>query len=157
VTTRPPDDRERDSRTRKDARGFSLPWFSNHQYRSAIALLAGLLVAVAVAVYLWTSDGGSDRAATAAPERGVACPALHNAFEQRQAGNEAAFRRSVDEAARAGEQALDRSGQVFGEPEEIAITLQYALAEEAGGDQAGSYLAQAQKACERLGRWGGGS
>jgi len=85
----------------------------------------------------------------------VACPALREAFEQNQAGNDAAFRRAVDAAARAGEQALDRSGQVFGRSEEIALELRYALTE--GPDRARKdgtlYLEQARKACEQLGRW----
>jgi hypothetical protein len=154
VTADPPDVQDREAGP-KNTRALFRSWFHTTAQRSAIALVAGLLLAGGVAVYLWTSDEGSDRPATAAPERGVACPGLREAFDQNQAGNDAAFRRAVDAAARAGVQALDRSGQVFGRPEEIALELQYALTE--GPDRARKdgtlYLEQAGKACEQLGRW----
>jgi len=121
-----------------------------------MAVLAGVFVAVAVAVYLWTSDGGSDRPAPVPHEkRGVACPALRDAFEETQAGERESFRQSVDEAVRAGEEALDRSGQVFGQPERIAIELQYALATNAGqtSTELMRLLENARSACLRLGRW----
>jgi hypothetical protein len=155
MTTEPPDAQERETGPRNDAGRFFPSWFSKPQYVSTIALLAGLLVVGAVAVYLWTSDGGSDRPATAAvPERGVACPALREAFEQSKAGNSAAFRELVDEAAQAGEESLDRSGQVFGRPEEIALELEYAIG--AGNSPAtdvSTLLEDARDVCTRLGRW----
>jgi len=155
MTTEPPDVQDREAGPRKNTQTPFRGWFHTTAQRSAITLVAGLLLAGAVAVYLWTSDGGSDRPATAAPERGVACPALREAFEQNQAGNDAAFRRAVDAAARAGEQALDRSGQVFGRPEEISVELQYLLTEESDTRRTGAarYLTQAQEACDRLGQW----
>jgi hypothetical protein len=119
-----------------------------------IGLFVGLLVAGAVAVYLSTSDGDSGRPATAPPKRGVACPALRDAFEQSQAGNQAAFRRSVEAAARAGEGSLDRSGQVFGRPEEIALELEYAITKrDSGTTSVPSLLNDARVVCARLGRW----
>jgi hypothetical protein len=157
MATEPPDAQNRETEPQKDTRRFFGEWFHNPQFRSMVELLAVLLVAAAVALYLWTSGGGSDRPATAAPETGVACQALQEAFEQDQAGNEVAARQSVDAAARAGEHALDRSGQVFGQPEKIAIELRYLLATESdrGRSQAARYLARARQACERLGRWPG--
>jgi uncharacterized membrane protein YccC len=157
MATEPPDAQDRETEAQKDGRRFFGKWFHNPQYRSMIEVLAVLLVAAALAVYLWTSGGGPDRPATAAPATGVACQALREAFEQNRAGNKVAARQSVDVAARAGEQALDQSGQVFGQPEKIAIELRYLLATESdrGRSQAARYLAQARQACERLGRWSG--
>jgi hypothetical protein len=155
MTTEPPDVRERESEPSKHARRLLPEWSRRPQ---TIDFIVGLLVAGAVAVYLWTSDGGSDRPATARPQRGVACPHLREAFEQREAGNEVALRRSVGAAARASEEALNRSGQVFGRPEEIAIELQYVLAEDSNRARkdVAMYFAKAQTACEQLERWGSG-
>jgi hypothetical protein len=155
MTTEPPDVRERESEPSKHARTLLPEWSRRPQ---TIAFIVGLLVAGAVAVYLWTSDGGSDRPTAASPQRGVACPHLREAFEHSEAGNEVSARRSVDAAARAGEEALNRSGQVFGRPEEIAIELQYVLAEDSkrARKDVARYFAQAQTACEQLERWGSG-
>lgn len=154
MTTEPPDAQERETGPRNDARRFFPSRFSKPQYVSTIALLAGLLVVGAVAVYLWTSDGGSHRPPTAAPERGVACPALRRAFEQSKAGNSAAFREWVDEAAQAGVASLNRSGQVFGRPEEIALELEYAIgAGNAPATEVSTLLESGRNACMRLGRW----
>lgn len=122
-----------------------------------IGFVAGLLTAAAVAFFLWISGNDPDSSPTAAPKKGLACPQLREAFEQSEAGNEDAVRRSVRAAARAGERALDRSGQAFGRPEEIALELEYVLAE--GGDRASRdvarFMDEAEMACKRLGRWSG--
>lgn len=112
---------------------------------------------VPVAVYLWTSGEEPDRPVVEAPERGLACPDLREAFEQSEAGNEEALRGSVHAAARAGEQALDRSGQVFGRPEEIALELEYALTKKGGkaSRDVARLMGEAEKACESQGRWAG--
>jgi hypothetical protein len=147
MTTQPPKDEARTTGSRARLQAW-LP---------RIALIAGLVAAAAVGGYLWLSGGGggSSPPATAAPKRGVACPQLREAFEQNQNGNEPGLRRSVTAAARAGEQALDRSGQVFGRPEEIALELQYVLTGERDRPrkEVAMYLGQARRACERLGRW----
>jgi hypothetical protein len=87
--------------------------------------------------------------------RGVACVQLRQAFDQSQSGNDEALRRSVAAAAHAAEESLNRSGQVFGPPEKIALNLEYALADQSSKarEDAKKYLVQAREACERLGRW----
>jgi hypothetical protein len=124
-----------------------------------VGLAVGILVAVAVAGYLWLSDGASTSETADAPqpqaaEQGVACPHLHEAFIHSQAGDIEAVGRSVDAAAQASEQALQQSGQEFGRPEEIAIELQHLLETTNGtsGD-ANQYWVDARAACEDLGRW----
>jgi hypothetical protein len=124
---------------------------------STIALLAGLIGAALIAGYLWLSDGDespSRPSAAAAPERGVACPQLREAFVHSRNGDEDGLLRSVNAAARAGERALDTSGQSFGRPEEIALELQYALSKimSIRDRRVRTLLEQAQEACEQPGR-----
>jgi hypothetical protein len=115
----------------------------------------GLAVTVGIAVYLSRTGGESDRhATTTQPERGVACPYLRQADQHTLDENIRALRRSIAAAARAGEAALDRSGQVFGRPEEIAIELDYSLAQSRGKVTAkiSDLLADARTACRQVNR-----
>lgn len=127
-----------------------------------VALVAGVIAAVAVGGYLWLagddSPGAGETADARKPvvaEEGVACAYLQEAFTHRQAGNTSALRRSVDEAAQASEQALQQSGQEFGIPEKIAIELKHALiqpSDTTAGDVA-RYFDKAREACEEMGQW----
>lgn len=121
-----------------------------------IALGAGLLVAAGVGGFLWASNPDSDHPRAAPrPETGVACPGLRKAFAYHQSGNFKELRRSVATAAAAGTNALDRSGQVFGRPEEIAIELDYLLtqARSSAATDVANYFRQVRVACEHVGRW----
>jgi hypothetical protein len=117
-------------------------------------LLAGLVVAGAIASLLWVMDEKPSRAVPPpSPKRGVACPDLHRARFHHRSGNEMALREAVDTAARVGELALERSGQIFGRPEEIALELQSVLSRGGGrtNDQVADLLAESQTACALAG------
>jgi hypothetical protein len=116
-------------------------------------LAAGWFVAIAVALLLSMSKHGSHDQSPRVSRTGVACPDLREAFAYSVSGEEAATRRSVEAAARAGELALDRSGQTFGRPEEIAIELRYALAAEAPTTRTQSLFEEARRDCTALGHW----
>jgi hypothetical protein len=123
--------------------------------KTAVGILIGLGVISAVVGYLVLSgDGSQQPAAAPTPKRGVACPHLRKAYEQRLGGNEDAASTSVRAAARAGEAALDKSGQAFGRPEEIALELEYAISNgHAPATDVSTLLEHARDACRRLGRW----
>jgi hypothetical protein len=119
-----------------------------------IALVGGLVVAaVVVAVPLMDSDD-PDPAATGdtGPEQGVACPFLREAFEAFEAGDDAAFVEAVRVAARESELTLERSGQVFGDPEDLALRIRAAV-EDGGRSGLESLLAEGESLCTALGRW----
>lgn len=121
----------------------------------SLALGAGVLVGgVAVAVLLLRGDG-SDLSPATKPERGIVCPHLQEAAEEVEAGNETAFVEAVKIAAREAELVLERSGQLFGRPEELALDLRAVVAEvgEFRINKVERPLAQAQESCHRLGRW----
>jgi hypothetical protein len=123
--------------------------------KTAIAVLVGLGMIGIVVGYLAFSDRESDQPSVGdGAQEGVACPHLRDAYDRRLEGKETAVRGAVEAAARAGEAALDRSGQVFGRPEEIALQLEYAITE---GNRAATnvsrLLENARDACIRLGQW----
>lgn len=121
------------------------------------ALAGGVVVgAVVIALLLFDSDGLDPAPGEGAgPEQGVACPFLHDAFEEFEIGNETAFAKALRIAARKAELTLERSGEVFGDPERIAVEL--------NSDVTGSRtvsmakieksLEDAQQACTMLARW----
>jgi hypothetical protein len=85
-----------------------------------------LAVAGGVAAFLFFSsdpDPPNDQAAAA---QGLACPDLQTAAAAYERGDQAEFDRAVAQAAEVAEQTLQTSGQVFGEPESIALELELA-------------------------------
>lgn len=119
-------------------------------------LIAGLLVAfVAVAAVAGQLLNRRPDELTAPPVRGEACPYLSAAFKARRSGDDVAFRDSVSDAARVAKASLNRSGELFGTPEKLAIELGFALS----GDQTpigksiDGRLHRAAEACSKLGRW----
>lgn len=121
-----------------------------------LALVGGLVIGgVVAATLLMSAEGPKPSPRAEPPERGVVCPYLQDAFEQLEDGDAAAFAESVRVAAREGELTLERSGQLFGRPERLALELRSLLVE--GGalpaDEAASLLGRAQETCSRLGRW----
>lgn len=140
---------------------FSAPPAARRSRRPSRAVMTALIAALvgggAVAGYLSIQNPIADRpkAPAPSPERGVACPYLREAVEHFRSGNDMAFRQAVAAAAQIGELALDRSGQLFGRPEKLAIELQYLVAQERDGP-AGKMertLSAAKQACADLGRW----
>ena len=119
-------------------------------------VIVGLLVAlVVVAAFVGQLLNRGPGERTVALVRGVACSYLSAAFEARRSGDDQAFRDSVKAAARVAEESLDRSGQLFGTPEKLAIELGFALsrAQARGGRYIDGHLDRAAEACSQLGRW----
>lgn len=117
-----------------------------------LALVGGLAAGVAVAATLLIRGEGPGSSPQRQPERGVVCPLLKEAFDSFEARDGVAFAASVRLAAREAELTLERSGQIFGRPEEVALRLRSVLDR---GDQGsvGPLLEEAQRVCESLGRW----
>jgi hypothetical protein len=119
-------------------------------------LIAGLLVAfIAAAAVAGQLLNRPPDELTGPPERGESCPFLSAAFKARLSGDEVAFRDSVSEAARVAKASLNRSGELFGTPEKLAVELSFALS----GDQIpiaksiDGRLDRAAESCSNLGRW----
>lgn len=102
---------------------------SRGRWSTVIAVVGVLLVAGGIAVFQFLSsdtdtDPNPDSAnEVAASEEGLACPHLQQAAEAYERGDTAAFDREISRAAEVAENTLERSGQVFGEAERIAMEL----------------------------------
>jgi flagellar basal body-associated protein FliL len=96
------------------------------RWRSITAVVGVLAVAAGVAAFLFLSSDPDAPIDRAAPARGLACPDLRAAAEAYERGDDAAFDRAIAQAAEVAEQTLQTSGQVFGEPESIALELELA-------------------------------
>lgn len=120
-----------------------------------IAVVGGLVVAVVVVAVLVmdSSDRKPAPAVEAGPEQGVVCPFLREAFDEFEGGNETAFAETVRVAARESELTLERSGQVFGDPEDLALRLGVAVDDGANRSRVLSLLAEGESACKQLGLW----
>lgn len=109
------------------------------------------MVSAAVAAALLALVRSSPPSQPSEPERGTVCPYLRQAFDRLEAGDEAGFKQAVAVAAREAEQTLQKSGELFGRPEELALRLRAALAHpEEGSPRA--LVAAARRACDQLGR-----
>lgn len=122
-----------------------------------IAVIGGIVVgAVVVAILLMNSDDNNPALGDGAgPEQGVACPFLQDAFEEFEAGNDAAFAEAVRVAAREAELTLERSGQVFGRPEALALELRALMSgpADAPTERSRELLVQVEQACMTLDLW----
>lgn len=118
-----------------------------------LALVGGLVIGAVVAATLLMSAKNPEPAPDAAPVRGAVCPYLRDAFDQLVAGNTTAFAETVRIAAREAELTLERSDELFGLPEEIALRLREVL-DDGGDGSARALIDEAKRACEDLGRWG---
>lgn len=85
--------------------------------------------------------------------RGSSCPGLSEAARHARVDDRVALARSVEVAAAAAERSLDRSGDLFGSPELVALELRVAVAERVPAAQISQLLARAERSCRRLGRW----
>jgi hypothetical protein len=123
-----------------------------------LTAVATLGVVVVVAVSLMSTES-TDRTPSPAPspsERGTACPALREAFDQRAAGTAASFLESARVAGRTGEDALQQDNVIFGAPERIAVELYLFVNEqdpEQGSPKIDRLLESARENCTTLGRW----
>lgn len=92
-----------------------------------LAVLIGVLaVAGSVAALQFLSSAPDAKEKQAAPAQGLACPHLREAADVYDRGDRAAFEEAIARAAGIAEEALQKSGQVFGEPERIALELDLA-------------------------------
>jgi hypothetical protein len=91
---------------------------------SAFALITGILVvATAVGSVLYLTQGTDSETESEPPGRALACPYLQQAADARERRDRLAYTQAVDRAAQVAERALQKSGQVFGVPERIALEL----------------------------------
>jgi hypothetical protein len=94
--------------------------------RTIAAIVAALVVAVGVSAFLFVSDPetpAQQQQQPTTPAKGLACPYLFRAVEALEQGDQTEYEREIDRAAIAAENTLQKSGQVFGKPEEIALEL----------------------------------
>jgi hypothetical protein len=120
---------------------------------TTVAAVAGVLaVAWGVAAFLLFSAQPEALDEERSPREGLACPFLRQAAEAYERGERAALGRTIARAAGVAEGTLQNSGQVFGEPERIALELEL-------GTQARieELLTQAKQACSPLGQWNAAS
>jgi hypothetical protein len=91
---------------------------------NAIAMITGILVvAAAIGLFLYLMQGSDSETQSASPERALACPYLQQAADAREHQDRLAYSQAVDRAAQVAERVLQKSGQVFGVPERIALEL----------------------------------
>jgi hypothetical protein len=90
------------------------------------------------------------------PQQGLACPYIEAATEVLSNGDELLFHQDVDQAAAVANETLNRSGEIFGEPEGLAIELQYIVKTQGiSSPNVAEVLDKARTACAALGRWPG--
>ena len=115
--------------------------------RTVSAIVAALVVAGGVAAFLFLSSDAEPPADRSAPTQGLACPHLRAAAEAYEQGNSVSFDRSIAEAAKVAEATAQKSGQIFGEPERIALEL------DLGSERRmGTLLRKVDGACSAVGK-----
>jgi uncharacterized protein HemX len=91
---------------------------------SIVLAVVALTLATGAGLYLFFfSQGSSQTQENSAPTRGLACPHLVVAADAYARGDFTDYREEIGLAEKAAEDALQTSGQVFGEPEHIALEL----------------------------------
>jgi hypothetical protein len=148
-----PQEEERDEPGR--GAGSKAPW--RRFAARSVPWLVTVVILGAALVQLLSVDASAPKrfAAPSPPARGVACPGLQQAEQQLEAGNDAGFVTTVRTAARAGEAALQRSGEIFGRPERLALDLASMLE---GGTpphdpDVDRLMTEIRAACRELDRW----
>jgi hypothetical protein len=115
---------------------------------NSFVLITGILVvAAAVGSFLYLTQGSDSETESAPPARALACPYLRQAADARERQDQLEYTQSVDRAAQVAERALQKSGEVFGVPERIALELE--LSREV---DVVALLREADNACSRLGQ-----
>jgi hypothetical protein len=85
-----------------------------------------LVVAGGLGLFLYLTQRSVAKDEQAAPERGLACVHLQEAARAYDSGDRTALDEAIKRAAEVAEDTLQKSGQVFGEPERIALELELA-------------------------------
>jgi hypothetical protein len=94
------------------------------RWRPSIVPIVGVLtVAGGVGVFLYVTHGSDSKQEHVTPALGLTCPSLQQAADAYDRGDRAAYNQAIDQAARVAEDTLQKSGEVFGEPERIALEL----------------------------------
>jgi hypothetical protein len=88
-----------------------------------VAAVAVLAIAVGAGLYLFRTQTSGQASEPLPPARGLACPHLLQAADAYERGDLDSYHREIELAANAAEDALQTSGQIFGEPERIALEL----------------------------------
>ncbi len=118
---------------------------SGSPWESIVVAVVAVLIAggVAAALLLRPDDKQpGERAASASPVSGLACPLLQQASDAYNSGDHAGYEAAIQEAEHIAKETLQRSGEDFGRPERIALELGLD-----GGARAPALLAKVDEAC----------
>jgi hypothetical protein len=116
------------------------------RWLSMVTVIGVVAVAGGLGVFLFLNQNSDSKPEQVSTVRGLACPYLEQAADAYNRGDQVAYKQSIRQAAHIAEDTLQTSGEVFGEPERIALELD--LSE---GQNAKTLLAQAQALCLKLG------
>jgi hypothetical protein len=94
------------------------------RWRSITTVVGVLAVAGGIAAFLFLSSEPDPRDGRTVAVKGLACSYLRRAAEAFEKGDRDAFDQAIARAAEVAEDTLQKSGQVFGEPERIALELE---------------------------------
>jgi hypothetical protein len=111
------DDGDRDPADEPAGDGRRVRWVA------IVVTVAVLAVAVGAGLYLFRAQTPGRASEPSPPVHGVACPHVLQAADAYERGDLATYRQEIGLAANAAEDALQTSGEVFGEPERIALEL----------------------------------
>jgi hypothetical protein len=128
MTSKPPLDkehaREKDIAPESPGSGTSaastMPRTGWRTIGMAVAFIA---IAGVVAVSIFHTGGTGRNEKRSAPARGLACPHLLLASDAYKRGDSDVFSLQITQAAELAQDTLQTSGEVFGEPERIALEL----------------------------------
>jgi hypothetical protein len=117
------------------------------RWRSIVTVLGVLAVAGGIGLFLFLNQNSGSKPDQVAPVRGLACPYLQQAADAYNRGDRLAYNQAIRQAAHIAEDTLQKSGEVFGEPEHIALEIR--LSHVRGISK---LLSRAEEACSRLDR-----
>lgn len=149
MSTEPPSDGttdirgERASPEAQDLRGTG----NARRWRTVAVAASVLVLAGGVAAFLFLSSDTDPPTEEAKPTEGLACSHLLRAAEAHAQGDETEFDQEIARAAQVAEETLQNSGEVFGEPERIAVELELGQPEDVD-----SLLVSARDECSDLER-----
>jgi hypothetical protein len=94
-------------------------------WKSSILTLVGVLaVAGGIGMFLFLTHGSNSKPEQVTPARGLACPYLQQASDAYDRGDRVTYNRAVKQAAKVAEETLQKSGEVFGTPERLALDIE---------------------------------
>jgi hypothetical protein len=129
------------------------PWLpSRPSTRGYLIVVGAGMLAVGYVVFAQLS-GPPAPSPPPPPQRGLACPYIEAATKALANGDELVFHQDVDQGAAVANETLNRSGEIFGEPEDLAIELQYVVKTQGiSSPKVGELLDKARSACAQLGK-----